>query len=279
MPSFAHVLIARYGWHKAYAILGSLVLVIPLPVVAVFFKEKPQDLGLLPDGATPALGAVPPQTGLLGLSRYDAWRSRTFWLLVCAFALVSVSVQGCLVHMTAMFTDRGIPVQTAALGASVVGAAVLTGRVGAGYLLDRFAGSRVAALFFGGAAVGIGLLLIGNAPWVAFLGAFLVGLGLGAEVDMIAYLVSRYFGLRSFAEIYSLVFGAFGVAGAFGPLLMGAAFDRTGSYHVPLAAFFAATLVAAVLMTRLGSYRYRVGQRDEADPISPVQAEDQPCEI
>jgi MFS family permease len=278
MPSFAHVLIARYGWHSAYAILGSLVLVIPLPVVAAFLKEKPQDLRLLPDGATPALGAVPPQAELLGLSRYDAWRSRTFWLLVCAFSLVSVSVQGCLVHMTAMLTDRGIAAQTAALGASVVGAAVLIGRVGAGYLLDRSAGSRVAAVFFGGAAVGIGLLMIGNALSVAFLGAFLVGLGLGAEVDMIAYLVSRYFGLRSFAEIYSLVFGAFGLAGAFGPLIMGAAFDLTGSYHAPLIAFSTATLVAAVLMTRLGPYRYRAGRLNEGELILPVQTQDQPCE-
>ena len=279
MPSFAHSLIARHGWHSAYAILGSLVLVIPLPVVAAFLKEKPQDLGLLPDGATPALGAVPPHAGLLGLSRYQAWRTRTFWLLVCAFSLVSVSVQGCLVHMTAMFTDRGIAVQTAALGASVVGAAVLIGRVGAGYLLDRFSGPHVAALFFGGAAVGIGLLLVRSALSVAFLAAFLVGLGLGAEVDMIAYLVSRYFGLRSFAEIYSLVFGAFGLAGAFGPLLMGAAFDLTGSYHAPLAAFFPATLVAAVLMTRLGPYRYRAGQGNEREQDLLVQAKDQPCTI
>lgn len=279
MPSFAHALIARYGWHRAYAILGSLVLVTPLPLVAAFLKEKPQDLGLLPDGATPAVGAMPSPAGLLGLSRREAWRTRTFWLLVCAFALVSVSVQGCLVHMTAMFTDRGIAVQTAALGASIVGAAVLIGRVGAGYLLDLFSGPHVAALFFGGAAVGIGLLLTGRAPSVAFLGAFLVGLGLGAEVDMIAYLVSRYFGLRSFAEIYSLVFGAFGLAGAFGPLLMGAAFDLTGSYRAPLIAFFAATLAAVVLMTRLGPYRYRARQRNEDGPILPIQAEDQPCGI
>jgi MFS family permease len=279
MPSLGHALIARYGWHTAYAILGSMVLLISLPVVAVVLKKKPQDLGLWPDGARPALGAALPDTSFLGLSRSDAWHGRTFWILVCAVSLVSVSVQGCLVHMTAMFIDRGVPVQTAALAASVMGAAVLIGRVGTGCLLDRFFGPHVAALFFGGTALGLGLLLIGSALSVAFLGAFLVGLGLGAEVDMIAYLVSRYFGLRSFAEIYSLVFGAFGLAGAFGPLLMGAGFDRTGSYHVPLAAFLAATLVAAVLMTRLGPYRYRAGQQQENERILPVRAEDQPCRI
>jgi MFS family permease len=181
--------------------------------------------------------------------------------------------------MTAMLTDRGITLQTAALGASVMGAAVLLGRVGTGYLLDRFFASHVAAFFFGGATVGIGLLLIGSTLSIVLIGAFLVGLGLGAEVDIIAYLVSRYFGLRSFAEIYSLIFGAFALAGAFGPLLMGVGFDFTGSYHAPLVVFFVATLVAAMLMTRLGPYRYRPRERDETEQVLPVQAEGQPFRI
>jgi cyanate permease len=254
IPAFAHQLIARYDWHAAYTILGSMVLLISIPVVAAILKEKPQDLGLSPDGAQ--LGAVLPQANLAGLSRSEAWRSQTFWILVCAFSLVSVSVQGCLVHVTAMLTDRGMTARTAAFGASVMGAAVLIGRIGTGYLLDHFFAARLAVLLFGGAAVGIGLLLMSAAPAGAFVAAFLVGLGLGAEVDMIAYLVSRYFGLRSFAEIYSVVFGAFALAGAFGPLIMGAGFDRTGSYSAPLVGFLLATVVATALMTRLGPYRY-----------------------
>lgn len=114
---------------------------------------------------------------------------------------------------------------------------------------------------------------------IALIAAFLIGLGLGAEVDLIAYLVSRYFGLRSFAEIYSLVFGAFALAAALGPLLMGAGFDFTGSYRTTLLAFFAATLVAAVLMTRLGAYRYRPRQLRGNLPVLSVQAEDQPCRM
>jgi nitrate/nitrite transporter NarK len=81
-----------------------------------------------------------------------------------------------------------------------------------------------------------------------------------AEVDLIAFLISRYFGLRAFGRVYSSAFAAFALAGAFGPLIMGASFDRTGSYRVAMVTFLAATLVAAVLMTRLGPYPYRAGQ-------------------
>ena len=91
----------------------------------------------------------------------------------------------------------------------------------------------------------------------AFAGAFLVGLGLGAEIDLIPYLASRYFGLRDFGKVYSSLFAAFALAGAVGPLIIGAGFDRTGSYIRPLVGFFLAILLAAVLMTRLGPYRFR----------------------
>jgi MFS family permease len=163
--------------------------------------------------------------------------------------------------MAAILSDRGTTIQAAALGSSLLGAALLIGRVGSGYLLDRFFAPYLAAIFFGGAAVGIGLLWTA-APGIAFAGAFLVGLGLGAEMDIIAYLTSRYFGLRSFGEIYGFAVAIFLLAGALGPLAMGAGFDLTGSYNTPLAGLFSSTLVAALLMTRLGPYRYQAGQHD-----------------
>jgi MFS family permease len=274
MPSLAQQLIARFGWRAAYAILGAAVLVISMPVVAAFLKEKPQDLGLLPDGEVLAHRALSHQLDAPGLSWHDAWHSRTFWLMLCAFSLVGVSVHGCLMHMTAMLTDRGISVQTAALGSSLGGAAILIGRVGSGYLLDRFFAPRLATVFFGGVAAGIGLLWTGDAGAFAFVGAFLVGLGLGAEVDIIAYLVSRYFGLRSFGEIYGAAFAAFLLAGALGPLAMGAGFDLTGSYQAPLAALFISTLAATVLITRLGPYRYGARQPDGEEHLLRVQEAD-----
>ena len=169
--------------------------------------------------------------------------------------------------MAAMLTDRGLSIQTAALGSSFLGAALLMGRVATGYLLDRFFAPHLAAVFFGGAAAGIGVLWMSNSTATVLVGAFLVGMGLGAEVDIIAYLVSRYFGLRYFGEIYGLAFGAFLLAGALGPLVMGAGFDLTGSYSAPLAALFISASVAAVLMTQLGPYRYQPRQPEKNEQI------------
>ena len=277
IPPLAQHLIAEFGWRTAYAILGLAVLLISIPVVAAFLQESPQDLGLLTDGDMPLDGAAPTAAAVAGLSASDAWRSRTFWLMVGAFFLVGASVQGCLVHTAAMLSDRGISAQTAALGTSFLGGAVMLGRVGAGYLLDRFFAPRVAALFFGCVAAGIGLFLTHGSTPVALAGAFFVGLGLGAEVDIIPFLISRYFGLRSLAAIYSVAFGAFVLAGAVGPLSMGAGFDLTGSYRGVLMVFFGATLLAALLITRLGAYRFQAPAPKASEPTRWVQTQERPA--
>jgi hypothetical protein len=127
-------------------------------------------------------------------------------------------------------------------------------------LLDRFFAPYVAIIFFSGAAIGIALLGTSSEREFAFVAVFLIGLGLGAEVDFIAYLTSRYFGLRFFGEIYSYAWAAFVLAGALGAFLLGAGYDARGSYVVPLAGFFIATLAALLLLTRLGPYRYYLTQ-------------------
>jgi hypothetical protein len=97
------------------------------------------------------------------------------------------------------------------------------------------------------------------AIWSACIAAVLVGLGIGAEVDIIAYLTSRYFGLRSYGAIFGWIWAVFSVSGGLGAYLMGFGFDKTGSYVVPLIGFFCAAVLATLLIVTLGPYRYRVG--------------------
>ena len=274
MPSLAQVLIARFGWKSAYSILGASALLICWPVVACVIKESPEGLCLLPDGAsarTDSIAAVGQ-----GLTAREAWRTGDFWLMAFAFTLVSASVQGCVVHMAPMLSDRKLGTPAAALGSSLIGAAVMIGRLGTGYLLDRTFAARLASILFAVAALGIALLWLGTRT-AAFAGAFLVGLGLGAEVDLIPYLASRYFGLRDFGKVYSSLFAAFALAGALGPLIMGAGFDRTGTYGGPLVGFFLAILLATVLMTRLGPYRFRPPESNISLPTQElkIQTEEQ----
>jgi MFS family permease len=256
MPTLAQALITNVGWRYAYVFLGLLALGITLPVVGRFLKETPQMMGLWPDGETraPATAARKPGPES-GLSSHEARHTATFWLLVSAAFLVSASFTGCLIHLVPLLTDRGVSAQSAALATSVGAGGALLARAGAGYLLDRFFAPYVAVFFFCGSALGIVLFWSGVVGGLAFVAAVLVGLGQGAEFDILPYAISRYFGLRTLGEIYGYAFAAITLGAAVGPLVMGVSFDATGSYSLALVSFAVTTFTAAGLMLGLGPYR------------------------
>jgi predicted MFS family arabinose efflux permease len=171
MPQVARILIARHGWRGAYASFGWAVLLLAMPVVAIFLREKPHPSSV--------------QSSLENDADGWPWReirsSRDFWLMIAAFVLVSASVQACLIHLVQLMADGGITADIATFGVSVSGAALLVGRVGTGYFLDRCSGPVVARTVFASAALGIALLAA-RAPVAMFAGVFLVGLGLGADL-------------------------------------------------------------------------------------------------
>jgi MFS family permease len=257
MPPIAQRLITWVGWRSSYELLGVVVLVTSIPVVGLFLKDSPAEMGLLPDGGTNPRAQSSESMVDEGVPGGAARTSSAFWLIACAFSLAGGAAQACVIHLVSMLTDRGISAGNAALASSALGVAFIFGRVVAGYLVDRFFGPYVSVSFFVGMACGLALLWVGSRGAGAFLGASLVGLGMGGEGDLMPYMTSRYFGLRSFGEIYGSIFAVFTLAGAVAPLLMAIGFDRTGSYRTPLSFFLLATLISIVLMTRLGPYRFR----------------------
>lgn len=255
MPALAQRVIASFGWRAAYVLAGSAILLISVPVVAAFLKERPEEMGLMPDGdAAPGLQQ---RSSDEGHEWHEIWHDPLFWLMVAAFALIGLCVAGCVIHLPAPLTDRG---GRTTVATTVLGAALLLGRSGSGYFLDRFFAPRVVVCIFLGVSFGIVMLWMGSSGPVALFAAFLIGLGLGAEGDIIGYLVSRYFGLRALGTSFGTAFGAHVLAAGPGVYLMGLGFDRTGSYTIPLCAAFFLTLLAVVLIGRLGPYRYGVLQ-------------------
>src|SRR5207237_334164 len=120
-------------------------------------------------------------------------------------------------------------------------------------------GPYTAAAFFILPMIGILLLVSGAGGAVPVVGAILCGLGIGAEVDLMGFFVSRYFGLRAFGTIYGCMFGIFSVGTGFGPFLMGMSFDRAQSYLPMLGGFEVALAISVVLLARLGAYSYPQG--------------------
>ena len=130
----------------------------------------------------------------------------------------------------------------------------MAGRLLTGWLLDRYFAPRVAAAFFGVATLGVAMLLLPVTQFTAWTAAALIGLSMGAEADAMPYLISRYFGLRSFTELFGYTFSAYAIAGALGPGLMGLSFDHFGDYQTTLAGLALAIALGAVVMFRLPGF-------------------------
>jgi predicted MFS family arabinose efflux permease len=240
LPLIAQWLIDAAGWRKAFAILGAAVLLLGLPLASQVrdrFRISRAE-----------------RSSTAGASVADALRTRIFWIIVAVLFLCSISQNGAITHLSALLTDRGIPATDAALAVSALGAATLGGRLFTGWLLDRCFAPRVAFYILSIAALGTLVLSGARSLRSGIVGAVCIGIGMGGEADITPYLLSKYFGLRSFSTLYGFSWTAYAIAAAIGPVIMGKAFDITGSYKILLAELALSTLVAAALMLLLPRY-------------------------
>lgn len=240
LPPAAVALIRHFGWRGACLALGAMVLAIGLPTVARFIRERPVAAGA--DART------------AGASVRDALLSGVFWILVVVLFCSSLAQNGAIAHMSALLTDRGVSGTGGAMALSAMGGASLVGRLLTGWLLDRFFAARVSFALLAIAALGAFLLSGAQTLTMGVLAAALIGFGMGGEADVTPYLLSRYFGLRSFSVLYGLTWTFYAAAGALGPILMGKAFDVTGSYEALLVRLALGTLGVAALMLFLPRY-------------------------
>ncbi|HKB12119.1 MAG TPA: MFS transporter [Vicinamibacterales bacterium] len=251
LAPLAHWLIRGAGWRVAWLTLGSMTLLIGVPTVVLLVREGP--LAPRRDGTEPAQLIV-----------RRALRSRVFWTLVIVVFSSTVAATGAGVHLTALLTDRGVLPARAAIVVSTLSASNLVGRLIAGWLIDRFAAARVGCALLVMAAAGM-LQLAGAQTFAhGLLAAVLIGVGAGGEFDIAPYLLGRHFGLRSISTLYGFIWMAIGAAGTLGPILLGRAYDTTGTYAWLLIQMAAVVVASGLLLLTLPS------PARQAAPAPPV---------
>jgi predicted MFS family arabinose efflux permease len=248
MPQIAGLFVNAFGWREAYIALGVLTWAVAFPAVLLFVKEP---AAIVKDAR------AAPRAPMLGEQVRAALRSKEFWLIAVAVLLVVTAVNGVIAHLVPLLTDRGMAPTTATRMLIAVGLSTILGRLISGYLLDRVFAPYLAAAIFLVPLVGMLVIWLGAAsPALGVLAAVCFGFGLGAEVDVIGYLVGRYFVLHRYGQIYGYIFAIFTVGSGVGPYLMGLTFDLTRSYAFAVAVSCAMLLAASLIISRLGPYRF-----------------------
>jgi MFS family permease len=267
LPPFLAWMIDGFGWRKAYFGLGITIFVLAWLPVALFVREPPWLTQAARRQAAADLTATLP-----GMPADAAFKQWEFWALSIAFFLGVMAINGTLVHLVPLLLDRGVPLQFASRVLGAGGFAIILGRILAGWCLDRFWGPYVAICFFIAPMVGIALLISGAGGLVPIAGAILCGAGIGAEIDMMAFFLSRYFGLKAYGKIYGVMFAIFTIGTGVGPFLSGRTFDAFHSYTPIFLVYEVALLITCALFVRLGPYPYPAPKREDVPAMQEKAA-------
>ena len=190
-----------------------------------------------------------------GVSLKEALVGYRFWVLAIGILLVAISISGVITNLVPLLTDRGLSVSQAASYAGLIGLSVIGGRVIAGFLMDHLWAPLIAAIFLGMPCLAA-VLLTGESltPLTISLSVLIIGLAAGAELDLMAFLVSRYFGLKNYGGLYGGIYIFFSLGAGLAPALFGLAFDSFGNYQMTLNVVAVTSLMGAALMLTLGRY-------------------------
>jgi MFS family permease len=263
VPQLVTRLMVGYGWRGAYVGIAIAIVILAFIPAFLFIRNPP---------TIEKQGKVSTEH-LPGMTAAEAFKTWRFWVLTIIFFVAVMAINGTITNVVALLRDRGVPPQEAVVALSFAGGAIIIGRMIAGWFLDRVWGSYVAIFFFGLSIIGIGLLASGMIGWPAFLGAMLCGAGIGAEIDLMGYLMSRYFGLKAFGKIYGLMFVFFNVGTGLGPFLSGSSFDKYKSYTSILTVYMVALVVVCLLLLTLGPYVYKPTGEDTVAFSDPTGSE------
>jgi MFS family permease len=262
VPLYTAKLIAAYGWRSAYLGIAAAIVVFAWLPVVLFIHEPPAFAQRRAENKKNVADNLP------GMTAREAFRNWRWWSMTIAFFLGGVAINGTLAHVVALLGDRGVPIQIAASTLFYTGIALIFGRVIAGWALDRFNGPVIAAICFAIPVVGI-LMLASGAGDLTFakIATTLCGFGIGAEVDLLAFFLSRYCGLKAYGKIYGVSFAFFTIGNTLGALIGALSFDHLHSYTPAFLLFAGSLVVACVLFLTLGAYTYPA-QRQAPDPAA-----------
>jgi MFS family permease len=239
-PMLLTQVIARLGWRGGYLFLSLLVFIFGVIGLLLIRSDVPQ----VPVHPMPAISRS---------GDWSATRSPLYWYILLCFAAPALFGGGYLLHLISIIRERGFSPAQAAQIQALVGFAIIAGRLVSGLAMDRLFAPYVAAGAFMITTLGTMLLLSSQAPLLC-LAALGIGLTIGAELDILAFTLSRYFGLASFGRLYGLAYSVMILAAGCSPVLI-ARLSRAGDYTLGIIVSAVGTFAATVLVILLPKFK------------------------
>jgi MFS family permease len=244
-PPLANLLVRNFGWRHALEIIGVFILIVLFPVGFWITRSAPAEMGLAPDGVSPArsTNADSNEPASSGISA--AVRTANFWLILVGATFVIGAINAVIQHFILVMKDSGYSATTAARFLSILLASSLGGRVLVGYFADRFKKKNTMALFYlllGGA---IPLLYLAHRPVAALAFAIIFGFAMGADYMLIPLVTAECFGVASLGKLLALIIMGYSIGQWLAPWMAGRIFDAYHSYSLAWTILSIASLLGA----------------------------------
>jgi predicted MFS family arabinose efflux permease len=195
----------------------------------------------------------------------EGFTSSRFYLLAAATVIFSTAICGLTANQTPILIAQGLTPGKAAAIAGLMGIGSIIGRLAGGILLDRWDAKKVAALSVLTPCINVGLLLaFPTSVEAAMAATFILGLAIGTELDAVAYLAARHFGLRALGLIYGTINGLMLFANGLAPMLANHVYDVTRSYHPYMWAVIPTFFLTALLFLLMGNYAHHAPEEEPA---------------
>ncbi len=239
--------IQKNGLKLEYFIVFPFLIITALPILAFLFGKI---------GTEPIVRYQTRENQVLpGLSFKESLREWRLWLLCICLLPISYALGSVIPNLEQILRAQGFEISDAVALAGLTGLAVLAGRLIGGVLIDKFWAPGVAFIFLASPAIAFYLLGLPNvSPDMARIAILMIGFGAGVEYDFLAYLVSKYFGMRSYSAVYGFLYAFFGLGAGFGPKLL-ADSAASSSWQSALLTAGVLLFVGSLPLLMLGKYR------------------------
>ena len=252
VPIFA-LSIENYEFSATTIGVGIILLIVVGPATWII-RSKPEDMGLAPDGVSVVeesrelLGTSDPSEGECDFTVMQALKTPAFWILTVTQISSSVSIVTLALHLVPKLTDMGMTLSSAGTVVLVYTVVALPAQSIAGYLAERLPKIIMISFFLFLQGAGIALIALFDNVIMAYLFAFLYGIGFGGRTPLITAIRGDYFGRKAFATIMGVSQFPMNLAMIVAPLFAGYMFDTTGTYIVPFMTFSVLCIFGSALI-------------------------------
>jgi MFS family permease len=229
-------MINHMGWRHTYLFIGAIIFLLLVVLPGLFVRNKPEDMGQLPDGIERTAGSSShASSGNLSSTPVDftpaeALRTPTLWLLTAFGTAHMFGLQGLMQHQVAFLIDIGVSSSMAAIAYSLFAGISVVGRLGVGFLGLKF---HMHTLSVGGMVIltaGMIMILWSETLPMVLTYNIIVGIGMGMTLVAVLNLIPLYFGKTHYPKIMGYTIPFLTIIGSLGSPLTGMIRDITGSY-------------------------------------------------